>query len=116
MKRHFAGKLIIPEKTVLDWLGYSGGKLHFFGRAEDYLATVAVIEHKDMPEVESGEMLPLIPDGPRGIYWNTKDHILMRMYPGKKLHHHIADMFRLLRDYWSLVALQRKYNRKEKSK
>jgi len=76
MAKH-GGKIVIGEKEVLSFLGYPDGKLHFFGRSEDYNATVAVIEHPNLPKVKEGEMIPIV--NPTGIYWNLKDHYTLRI-------------------------------------
>lgn len=72
-----AGKIILSEKEVLDYLGYPTGKLHFFGRSEDYAGIAAVVEHPDLPELHEWSTLELVLA--RGIYWNVKDHYLLRI-------------------------------------
>lgn len=114
MKKRFVGNIVLSEAIVLDWLGYKGGTLLYFGRSEEHLGILAMIEHQDMPEVEEGGMVSKMLGGPRGIYWDAKDSILIRVFPGKRLHHHVVDMFRLLKYYWSLVGLQKKYSKSEK--
>lgn len=97
---HHAGRIVLGEEQVLDWLGYPGGRLHFFGRSEDYLGTVAVIEHPSLPEVHEGAMLEIV--YPKVVYWSAKDNCLIRFYPHKGLWKRIIDCVKVLLYYWQL--------------
>ena len=47
-----AGKMLISEEFLLDWLDFKGGKIRNVFMDNDKLGVVAlIIEHPDMPEV-----------------------------------------------------------------
>lgn len=78
MSKH-GGKVLIQDKFMLDILGYPGGKLHYLGRAEDYLGNVAVIEHDNLPEVNEGEPVQVV--NIPTVFWNIKDYYTLRVIP-----------------------------------
>lgn len=59
MKR-YAGRILIDDRQILEWLGFKGGRLHYIGHSEDHDAVTITIEHPDMPELEKGNMLTIV--------------------------------------------------------
>ena len=88
MKRHGA-RVHVSEKALMKWLGFTSGKVHYFGRAEEYLDTIIiVVEHPDLPEAKEGELLPDVTP----IYVNPP---IKRIFP--QIHN---PLMRLLRKFW----------------
>ena len=94
MAVHHVGKILIPEKCILRWLQYEGGRIHHLGHSEEYLDYVVVVEHPDLPEVEEGGMLPLVN---AAFYWEDIYRVEPRIHTIRgKIHQSI----RWLRRIW----------------
>lgn len=59
MKR-YAGRVLVDDRLILEWLGFKGGIVHYIARCEDYDAITITIEHPDMPELPEGGTLQIV--------------------------------------------------------
>ena len=109
MTRH-GGKILLDDKLILTLLGYPGGNIHFFGKSEDYLATVIVIEHPSMPEVTESAPVPIVHSST--VIWNFKEAFLLRFYPSMSIWKILSGIGYLIKGYFELVAMVRKDRKK----
>jgi len=59
MKR-YAGRILMSEKVLLEWLDFKGGRIHYLGYCPEYDKISISIEHPDMPEIKEADMLPIV--------------------------------------------------------
>lgn len=98
MKTRHAGRVLIADGLMTAALGFKGGKLHYIGKSEDFLAISLTIEHPDMPETHEGEMLLIV----NPSYINFIGAPGIRIEPKRSLLQRAKDSIEVLVYFWKL--------------